>query len=92
MKKKSRRTFLKLSAAASGALMVPGCMNGSQEKAETTLIDQPFKGPLIISTWNHGLQANAKAWEVLQKGGSAIDAAEQGVRVAVHHQRRVGDG
>lgn len=37
--------------------------------------------PLIISTWNHGIPANEKAWEVIQNGGSALDAAEQGVMV-----------
>lgn len=37
--------------------------------------------PLILSTWNHGIAANARAWEVLQAGGSIVDAVEQGVRV-----------
>lgn len=36
---------------------------------------------LVISTWNHGLAANDAAWNVIEKGGSAVDAAEQGVRV-----------
>ena len=34
-----------------------------------------------MSTWNHGLAANQAAWEVLSKGGKAIDAVEKGVRV-----------
>ena len=37
--------------------------------------------PVVISTWNHGLAANAEAWKVLEKGGRAVDAVEQGVRV-----------
>ncbi len=37
--------------------------------------------PLVISTWNHGIPANAKAWEIIDSGGLAIDAVEQGVRV-----------
>lgn len=37
--------------------------------------------PLILSTWNHGIPANEKAWEVLQSGESIVDAVEQGVRV-----------
>lgn len=37
--------------------------------------------PLILSTWNHGIPANEKAWEVLQSGRSIVDAVEQGVRV-----------
>jgi N4-(beta-N-acetylglucosaminyl)-L-asparaginase len=39
------------------------------------------KGPVVISTWNHGMAANAAAWEVLSKGGKAIDAVEKGVMI-----------
>ncbi len=38
--------------------------------------------PTVISTWKHGLAANEAAWKVLISGGSALDAVEQGVRVA----------
>jgi len=38
--------------------------------------------PVIISTWEHGMDANSRALEVLQTGGSALDAAVQGVMVA----------
>jgi N4-(beta-N-acetylglucosaminyl)-L-asparaginase len=77
---KSRREFLKIGAAASGSLLVPKAI----ESLAASI--QPGKrvknnGAVIISTWNHGLQANAKAWQTLQEGGSALDAAEQGVRV-----------
>ncbi|MDI9338653.1 MAG: N(4)-(beta-N-acetylglucosaminyl)-L-asparaginase [Alphaproteobacteria bacterium] len=37
--------------------------------------------PIVISTWDAGIRANVKAWEVLSKGGSALDAVEQGVMV-----------
>lgn len=37
--------------------------------------------PLILSTWNHGLPANEKAWEVLRSSGSILDAVEEGVKV-----------
>lgn len=37
--------------------------------------------PKIISTWNHGMDANKKAWEVLSSGGYVLDAIEQGLRV-----------
>jgi N4-(beta-N-acetylglucosaminyl)-L-asparaginase len=36
---------------------------------------------MILSTWNHGQAANAKAWAVLENGGSVLDAVEQGVAV-----------
>lgn len=35
----------------------------------------------IISTWNHGLEANKKAWETLQKTNNGLDAIEEGLRV-----------
>ncbi|MEM6634055.1 MAG: N(4)-(beta-N-acetylglucosaminyl)-L-asparaginase [Bacteroidota bacterium] len=77
----SRRSFLKRSSWAailpSGILpLVQSCSaTGSpQEQIE------PRK-PVVISTWNHGIDANAAAWEVLKSGGSALDAVEQGVRV-----------
>jgi len=38
--------------------------------------------PMVISTWNHGLDANKAAWKILSRGGPALDAVEQGVRVS----------
>ncbi|BAV09511.1 L-asparaginase [Filimonas lacunae] len=37
--------------------------------------------PIVISTWNEGIAANKAAWEILGKGGRALDAVEAGVRV-----------
>lgn len=37
--------------------------------------------PVVISTWDFGKAANAVAWEILQKGGRALDAVEAGVQV-----------
>jgi isoaspartyl peptidase/L-asparaginase-like protein (Ntn-hydrolase superfamily) len=37
--------------------------------------------PVVVSTWNFGLQANEAAWKVLSSGGRALDAVETGVRV-----------
>lgn len=39
------------------------------------------KKPIVVSTWNHGMEANAAAWEVLAANGKAVDAVEQGVMV-----------
>jgi L-asparaginase/N4-(beta-N-acetylglucosaminyl)-L-asparaginase len=47
-------------------------------------IRQPFKSngkAVVISTWNHGLEANAAAWQILNNGGASVDAVEKGVRV-----------
>lgn len=35
----------------------------------------------MISTWGFGKAANDKALEVLMRGGSRLDAVEQGIRV-----------
>lgn len=36
--------------------------------------------PIVVSTWKHGLAANAAAWKVLAANGRALDAVEAGVR------------
>lgn len=38
--------------------------------------------PVVISTWDFGIEANAAAWNVLKPGGKALDAVEAGVMVA----------
>lgn len=37
--------------------------------------------PIVISTWDAGLAANAGAWKILGSNGTALDAVEAGVRV-----------
>ena len=37
--------------------------------------------PCVVSTWDFGVAANLAAWEVLSKGGRALDAVEAGARV-----------
>ncbi len=67
-----RRTFLRLGAAGGLSLGLP-----SFRFARTPSVNKP----IVISTWNFGLEANGAAWAVLEKGGYALDAVEQGVRV-----------
>ena len=73
-----RRQFIRFGAAV-GALSV---VKPSQA---TNIVAQSYqgkaKGPIVLSTWNHGLAANEGAWTVLEKGGSALDAVEKGVMV-----------
>lgn len=38
-------------------------------------------GPVVVSTWDFGMKANAEAWKVLSAKGRAMDAVEQGVRL-----------
>ena len=37
--------------------------------------------PVVIATWAPNLKANAAAWEILSKGGYALDAVEAGVHI-----------
>ena len=68
----SRRAFLATTATTVVA------SNASVDGAERTVKQRP----VIISTWRHGLAANAAAWKVLSNGGRALDAVEAGVRVS----------
>lgn len=73
----SRRKFLQ-SALVSSAAVLSGekIFAGSINKIEPLLIE-----PIVISTWDFGKAANAGAWEILKKGGRALDAVEAGVRI-----------
>ena len=77
---KSRRDFLKLGALASSSLILPSSLK-SEENQTIAIHNVKQIKPIVVSTWNHGLDANKAAWKVLEKGGSALDAVEQGVRV-----------
>lgn len=70
---RSRRDFLKLSAL----LGVTGLFKSQQVLAAPTTVNKP----IVVSTWEHGMPANEAAWQVLGKGGRALDAVEAGVRV-----------
>jgi N4-(beta-N-acetylglucosaminyl)-L-asparaginase len=70
-----RRKFIRFSAFTSFASLL-----GRKLSAEEGY--SPVKGkPVVISTWDAGLRANKAAWDVLSKGGRALDAVEQGVMV-----------
>jgi N4-(beta-N-acetylglucosaminyl)-L-asparaginase len=45
-------------------------------------LNEPEKrNPIVISTWDAGLDANKAAWKILSGGGRALDAVEEGVKV-----------
>ena len=58
------------------------------------IVGKNVNKPIVLSTWDFGLQANEKAWQILAKGGRAIDAVEEGVRLteADPSERSVGYG
>lgn len=71
----NRRNFLKKSALGTlGVSTVMSCNELNKTNSKTVF-------PRIISTWNHGLDANKKAWEVLKNGQGGLSAVEEGVKV-----------
>lgn len=68
----NRKAFLKTLALGSFAPMREWSFLQQKQKVE---------GPVVISTWRHGIAANEGAWEVLSQNGSALDAVEAGVRI-----------
>ncbi len=50
--------------------------------------------PIVLSTWDFGLKANAEAWIILGNKGKALDAVEKGVRLVENDptERSVGYG
>ena len=69
----SRRRFLKNLGLASAGLAIKPITTTAQTTAKSlTLKDSP----LVISTWIHGMEANAGAWSVLENGGAALDAVQ----------------
>ncbi len=67
----TRRDFIRISAMGSGLLAA----------APLSLGAQAVQKPIVISTWNFGIGANAAAWKVLSTGGRALDAVEAGAKV-----------
>lgn len=73
----NRRKFIKRSAILTSLF-------GVAPLASNLAMGRTFKPTgkaTIISTWNHGIQANDAAWKIIKSGGSSVDAVEAGVRV-----------
>lgn len=69
----NRRKFISASAFTSLAAVLG-------KKALAAPGQPTIKGqPVVISTWDTGIQANKAAWKVLEAKGRALDAVEQGV-------------
>lgn len=74
----ARRQFIFQSLSLGAGLGLLGLSSCTRTKGPAPTI----KGqPVVISTWQHGLAANEAAWQILGKGGYALDAVEAGVRV-----------
>lgn len=75
----TRRKFLRRGALGASLLastnFLASCWEGRPDGGKANK-------PIVISTWDFGVAANAAAWELLSAGGSALDAVEAGVRIA----------
>ncbi|WP_199118857.1 N(4)-(beta-N-acetylglucosaminyl)-L-asparaginase [Pedobacter sp. ASV28] len=69
----NRRRFIKTTALSTGIIVL---------NSKCTLSGKSPNKPIVISTWDFGVAANADAWKVLNRNGNALDAVEQGVKVA----------
>ncbi|MCW5898200.1 MAG: N(4)-(beta-N-acetylglucosaminyl)-L-asparaginase [Flavobacteriales bacterium] len=77
-----RRRFIKLGLAGTAAVAA-GCGTSNEASPEETPAPATVGpgGPVLLSTWRHGLIANDHGQRKLNGGGSILDAVEQGVSV-----------
>ncbi|HEY6976214.1 MAG TPA: glycosylasparaginase, partial [Chitinophagaceae bacterium] len=61
-----RRRFLQLGSLGVGTFLSNKLFAGARFSNG--------KMPLVISTWDAGINANKAAWQVLKNGGRALDA------------------
>jgi len=77
-----RRKFLKNSSLSTAGIvsapLLAHCEN--QTKTIAAMRNAVAIQPIVIATWNVP-NATAKAWEVLESGGTALDAVEEGTKV-----------
>lgn len=71
----NRRDFLKRAIATLPVAAVANSVFGSEHAGR-------YRHPLVVSTWDSGIRANAAAWKVLAARGPAIDAVEAAARAA----------
>jgi N4-(beta-N-acetylglucosaminyl)-L-asparaginase len=71
-----RRKFLKLTAVTASLTAL-----SKYTLAKPIVHAGVEKFPIVISTWDFGIEANKEAWKTLSKGGRALDAVEAGVKI-----------
>ena len=74
----NRRKFIKATALSTALLAVD---KTSMTSSIPNTLSPTTNKPIVISTWDFGVAANADAWKILSKNGRALDAVEQGVWV-----------
>ncbi|MBS1729679.1 MAG: N(4)-(beta-N-acetylglucosaminyl)-L-asparaginase [Bacteroidetes bacterium] len=74
-----RRKLLKLGSFGLGAL-------ATHKLFATGFSGHAERKPIVLSTWDAGIEANKAAWKILRENGHALDAVEQGVMVTESSQ------
>ncbi|MDB5019776.1 MAG: glycosylasparaginase, partial [Pedobacter sp.] len=87
----NRRKFIRSTALTAGTIVIG--KSGFTMMPEHNGSTQAIK-PIIISTWDFGIAANQAGWQILVKGGRALDAIEHAgwVPEADVHNQTVGYG
>lgn len=67
----NRRRFIQLTGLSTALLSTQSCAAAGAAAG----------GPIVVSTWAPNIKANKAAWDILQKGGRALDAVEAGAMV-----------
>src|SRR5258705_8124847 len=73
----SRRKFLDKTAVG----LLAGTALQAESRAQPTSAASMGEKPLVVSTWPFGKPANDAALAILLRGGSLLDAVEQGIWV-----------
>ena len=73
-----RRKFLKLPLAGIPLYLAQNLFGQDRERLSTLKV----KMPVVVSTWDSGLSANAAAWPILERSGRALDAVEAAGRAS----------
>jgi N4-(beta-N-acetylglucosaminyl)-L-asparaginase len=72
----SRRKFLQVATLGTGVLSTGNLF------AKNIVPPAALNKPIVLSTWDFGIEANKDAWAILNSKGRALDAVEAGVKVA----------
>lgn len=88
-----RRKFIKNATLSGTGIALGTSVLSCDEKKTSYPIQKTRTIPLVIATWNVP-NATEAAWKVLEKGGAALDAIEQGCRIeeADEENQSVGKG
>ena len=76
----NRRRLLQMGSLGVGSMAITSKIFSSTKKIVIG------KRPIVVSTWNVGINANKAAWEILKKSGRALDAVEAGVMITEAEQ------